>query len=53
VDATGHQSLTTHIYDEDGDHLDPDTAFAVKPSAVRTVPPASAARGSRSSTASF
>ena len=36
VDAPGYRSLTTHIHDEDGDHLDSDTAFAVKPSAVRT-----------------
>ncbi|WP_323186206.1 hypothetical protein [Streptomyces canus] len=36
VDAPGYQSLTTHLFDEDGDHLDSDTAFAVKPSAVRT-----------------
>jgi hydroxyquinol 1,2-dioxygenase len=35
VEAPGHQSLTTHIFDADSDYLDSDTVFAVKPSLIR------------------
>lgn len=39
VDAPGHQSLTTHIFDADSEYLDSDTVFAVKPSLIRTFVP--------------
>jgi len=35
--ASGHRSLTTHIFDADSDHLDSDTVFGVKPSLSRRV----------------
>ena len=35
VRASGHRSVTTHIFDAASDWLDRDTVFAVKPSLVR------------------
>jgi hydroxyquinol 1,2-dioxygenase len=34
VRAEGYQTLTTHIFDADSEHLDDDAVFAVKPSLV-------------------
>ncbi len=36
VRADGYRTLTTHIFDADGDYLDADAVFAVKPSLLRT-----------------
>lgn len=35
VRASGHRSLTTHIFDRDSEYIDSDAVFAVKPSLFR------------------
>ena len=37
VSAPGYQTVTTHIFDADGEYLSSDTVFGVKPSLVRTL----------------
>jgi catechol 1,2-dioxygenase len=39
VRASGHRTLTTHLFDASSDHLDSDAVFAVKPSLLRTFTP--------------
>jgi protocatechuate 3,4-dioxygenase beta subunit len=37
VSADGHRPVTTHVFDADGEYLDSDTVFGVKPSLVRSL----------------
>ena len=37
VSADGYLPVTTHVFDADGEYLDSDTVFGVKPSLVRTL----------------
>lgn len=37
VRASGHQTLTTHLFDADSPYLDSDAVFAVKPSLLRSI----------------
>lgn len=42
VRASGHRSVTTHLFDAESDYLDSDAVFAVKPTLVRILEPRAA-----------